>query len=67
VDVTLRSADASGAEAETRPPRLDRSGVGLGLALAELSLRLLGGALSECWVGNRWNGYQLRVRATAAA
>jgi len=41
--------------------------MGLSLALAELNLRLLGGALTEWWVENRWNGYLLRFRTTAAA
>jgi hypothetical protein len=50
-----------------RAPRLDRSGMGLNLALAELNLRLQGGALSEWWVENRWSGYLLRFRATETA
>jgi hypothetical protein len=66
VEVTLRTSDATGGKAETRPARLDRSGMGLSLAVAELSVRLLGGALSECWVENRWSGYVLRLPTTAA-
>ena len=49
--------------AEVRPPRLDRSGMGLSLALAELSLRLQEGSLSELWVDGRWGGYVLRFKA----
>jgi hypothetical protein len=67
VDITLRPSDATGPQAEMRAPRLDRSGMGLSLALAELNLRLLGGTLTEWWVENRWNGYLLRFRTTAAA
>jgi len=67
VDITLRPSDATGPASEMRAPRLDRSGMGLSLALAELNLRLLGGALTEWWVENRWNGYLLRFRTTAAA
>jgi hypothetical protein len=67
IDVVLRPAEALGSPAEMRAPRLDRSGMGLNLALAELNLRLQGGALSEWWVENRWSGYLLRFRATEAA
>jgi hypothetical protein len=63
VEVALRPAEAAEMTAEVRPPRLDRSGMGLALALAELSLRLQEGSLSELWVDGRWGGYVLRFKA----
>jgi len=60
VEVCLGPRRLSGAGVERRPPRLDRSGVGMGLALAELAFRLQGGGLEELWMDGRWEGYSLR-------
>jgi len=46
---------------EERPPRLDRSGLGLRIATAELSIRLLGGGLMERWGQEGWAGYSVRL------
>ena len=62
LELAIRHTDATGATYEARAPRLDRSGMGLSLALAELTLRLQGGALAELWAGDRWAGYVLRFR-----
>ena len=65
LEVALCPLEAADMPAEIRPARLDRSGMGLALALAELCLRLQGGSLSELWVDGRWGGYVLRFRAAA--
>lgn len=61
VEVRLGPDRLDLAVAEHRPPRLDRSGLGLGLALAELGFRLQGGALEELWSDGRWEGYAFRL------
>jgi hypothetical protein len=65
LEVALCPAEATDMIAEIRPPRLDRSGMGLALALAEMCLRLQGGSLSELWVDDRWGGYVLRFKTAA--
>lgn len=48
-----------GSTSGRRPPRLDRSGAGLSLAIADLVIRLHGGALFESWVEDVWIGYEV--------
>ena len=62
LELAVGHAEAVGTAYEMRAPRLDRSGMGLGLALAELSLRLQDGSLAELWADNRWGGYVLSFR-----
>lgn len=58
--VVAPSADVDSRAAE-RAPRLDRSGAGLTLALAELTVRRHGGALAERWIDDSWAGYVVRL------
>jgi hypothetical protein len=61
VAVLIAAEFSPEATAHTRPARLDRSGAGLSLALAELVLRLQGGRLEEHWVREKWVGYVLHL------
>jgi hypothetical protein len=48
------------AEAEDTEPMLERSGLGLGVALAELQIRMHGATLHERRHGRAWFGYVIR-------
>ena len=61
--VTVRITVASGLDApcEERALRVGRSGAGLSLAMAELTVRLHQGTTHECWAGANWIGYVVRL------
>ena len=60
--VELRISSAAGlvGAEEGADPMLERSGVGLGVALADLLIRLHGATLRERHHGSTWTGYVIR-------
>ena len=60
VEVRMSPAGRPDGAEERAEPMLERSGLGLGVALADLLLRLHGATLQERRQGQAWTGYVIR-------